>query len=456
MFSMIGKVGGSLFRWLVGVVLVGWLSVGCAASPSATPTATNTNPNPVAPTIAPLPTLYPSPTPLVRATDTPLPRPTTAVASPTPFDFSQPVLKLQYSIPALGLDRRLEGTANATIRLLDVATGQETALANQSRVLLQLQDALETIELSELPADCDRCVQISYDLPLRGTSGTGWLQDDVLLASIENFFAVWLGPYFPAETQIGLHRSASAYNVAQTLAVLTDGRMWRWQATDGEIAEPVAVDGVVLQRLADLVTAVSFSRLEPEYRTACPNTPRETLSIGSETPWQLSLQCPAYSLPLPLAPLYTTLDSLLQPSLDPTRNLPQPAPLLPLSAVVYFQRPDGATLTLGADGQLTAQASDGITSTAQLFPPELADLVQQLTTSDVLPRGVQILIDPEVDVANLETDTLLLVRGELGVYEFAWSDNVGQALLPAIVRLDELLVAQVGFLPLPTPTPEAP
>ena len=434
-----------------GVLLLLVLLGGCVSPPTAVPDS-EANTAVLAPaTAVPLPTLYPTDTPADSRPNQAQPTqpPPTAVASPTPFDFSQPVIKLQYSIPALQLDRRLEGTVASTIRLLDITSDQQVDLRDQSRVLLQLQDALANIELTDLPADCDRCVQITYDLPLSEQSGSGWLQDDILLASIENYFAVWLGPHFPPDTQIGLHRTASAYNVAHTVALTAVGEIWRWQATDPEISTPAEADNDTLLALIAQVEQVPFNRLEREYRVECASFPHETLYLGGESPWQALIQCPNYSLPTSLLPLYQIIDELAQPALDPERNLPLPDQLLPLDTLVYFQRPDGATLTLLTNGTLIATDPAGITSTTQLAASEITPLITELTTSGVLPRGVQNIIDPELD---LTTDTLLLVRGELGVYEFAWSDNVGQALLPAIVRLDELLVAEVGFI---QPTPEA-
>lgn len=444
-FGLAGK------RWLATQPLLTFyfsllflgLLVGCSSAPTAVSNPENSDTALLPPaTAAPLPTLYPTNTPANNPAQPTAPPPT-AVASPTPFDFSQPVIKLQYSIPALQLDRRLEGTAASTIRLIDVTHDQQVELRNQSRVLLELQNALLELELADLPADCDRCVQISYDLPLSEASGTGWLQDDILLASIENFFAVWLGPHFPPATQIGLHRTASGYNVAHTVALTAVGEIWRWQATDPEIPPPIPADNDTLLALTTQVAEIPFTRLEREYRADCDRFPRETLYIGGEAPWAALIECPQYTLPIPLLPLYTTLDQLAQPALDPERNLPQPDQLLPLDTLIYFQRPDGATLTLFTNGDLLATDSAGITSTNQLAPSEIEPLISELTTSGVLPRGVQNVIDPELE---LTADSLLLVRGELGVYEFAWSDNVGQALLPAIVRLDELLVEQVGFI----------
>ncbi len=436
-----------------GVLLL-WLLLlgGCVAPPTAVPSAETGNTAVLPPaTAVPLPTLYPTNTPADSLPNQAQPTqpPPTAVASPTPFDFSQPVIKLQYSIPALQLDRRLEGTAASTIRLFDITSDQQVDLRDQSRVLLQLQNALLELELADLPDDCDRCVQVIYDLPLSEQSGSGWLQDDILLASIENYFTVWLGPHFPPDTQIGLHRTASAYNVAHTVALTAVGEIWRWQATDPEVTPPAEADNDTLLALVAQVEDVPFNRLEREYRADCESFPRETLYLGGEVPWQAIIECPNYSLPTPLVPLYQIMDALAQPALDPERNRPLPDQLLSLDTLVYFQRPDGATLTLLTNGDLIATDAEGITSTNQLAPSEITPLITELTTSGVLPRGVQNVIDRELE---LTADTLLLVRGELGVYEFAWSDNVGQALLPAIVRLDELLVAQVGFI---QPTPEA-
>ncbi|MCB0038006.1 MAG: hypothetical protein KDE51_28425, partial [Anaerolineales bacterium] len=56
-----------------------------------------------------------------------------------------------------------------------------------------------------------------------------------------------------------------------------------------------------------------------------------------------------------------------------------------------------------------------------------------------------------------ETESLLLMRNELGVYELGWSETIGQGLLPPILTLDEWLINEVGFIGevvAPAATPE--
>src|SRR5690606_7332989 len=123
----------------------------------------------------------------------------------------------------------------------DLQTDRQLVKTNQAAVLLEIQGALLNRQLAELPDDCDRCVHFSYELPLVPQQGAGWLEDPVFLASVENFMAVNLGPHFPPDTVLGLRRRASAYNVAQTLALTADGTLWRWLATASAVEPPSIV-----------------------------------------------------------------------------------------------------------------------------------------------------------------------------------------------------------------------
>jgi hypothetical protein len=353
----------------------------------------------------------------------------TAVPTNTPVDFGQPKVRLRYTIPALGLERTLEGSIGNQLVLVDLAQGTSLTLANQARPLNELQGFLPTLTLEPVPAGCGRCVTLAYELPLTGESGEGWLQDVPFLASVEQFFALQLGPHFPPGTVLGLHRTASPYTVAHTLAITADGEQWQWEAIEPEIAPPTTADG----RYQTLLQELPLSRLEPTYPAPCPDTPQETLFV---TGTLIQFNCPALTLPTPLVPLYQWVGELATAALDPDNNFSLPSQLLPLEAVLYYRDEAGAQLVAYPDGRLVRQAAEGDPATeVQIAASEVVSLTTSLITSGIIPRAVALA--PELPA---EVEAILLVRGELGVYEFGWSDNIGRALLPAVLELDRLLI----------------
>ncbi|MBK7894724.1 MAG: hypothetical protein IPJ90_07540 [Anaerolineaceae bacterium] len=170
--------------------------------------------------------------PIVTVTQAPLP----TQATKTPIPFGANVVELRLTIPSLGLDRRLQGSVNSQIVLVDERTGFAVQRDNQASVLLDLQQVLPELVTTAVPEGCDSCVRITYSLPFSGVEGEGWLRDPVLLASLENYFTITLGPHFPAAAMIGLRRSASPYAPAHTIAVMEDGRLYRWMANQAEVA----------------------------------------------------------------------------------------------------------------------------------------------------------------------------------------------------------------------------
>lgn len=430
------------------------LLVACQSDEPPSP-PTQAAPAAALPTAVPLPTIYPTFTPNAdgsiptAATPTPQPIPPTS----TPVDFSKPVITFRYEIPALGLDRRFEGTLSSDIRLVDITAGTSIDLPNQARALLEIQNVLSNLQpLEPPPANCNgRCVLLTYDLPVEGKSGSGWLQDDILLASIEFFFANNLGAHFPPETIAGLHRAASGYTVSHTAAVLADGTVWRWQATDFQIPEPTIGTGTI----TNLVPSLPLNLYENVYAADCPYFPTETMHLASAAATRtINLVCPELTLPVSLTAVYGELVQLANQTLDPERNIPLPQQLLPLEGLLFYQRADGATLSILNDGTQVAIDAAGQPYTTTIPVQDARDLIDLMATSDVLPRGVAIANDPE---ALEETESLLLMRNELGVYELGWSETIGQGLLPPILTLDEWLINEVGFIGevvAPTATPE--
>ncbi|MBE2225505.1 MAG: hypothetical protein IAF02_28475, partial [Anaerolineae bacterium] len=270
-----------------------------------TPEAVMSTPRPpmtLAPTYTPAATQGPLPT------LTPPPARETAVPE-TPIPFDETVIELRYQIPLLGLDRRLQGNVANQLILVDETSGRSIQRNNEGGVMFELREALSGIELAAMPDGCPGCVYVEYELADAGLSGSGWLQDPVLLASIENFMSATLGPHFPEGTVMGLRRSASPYAPSHTIAVAEDGRLWMWLATEAEVNPAISseITPLLLAELAQLPLA----DLNDQYLADCRGVPIETLhlTVAGET-WNGRIVCPELTLPTPLQPLYLQLNNL--------------------------------------------------------------------------------------------------------------------------------------------------
>jgi hypothetical protein len=421
-------------------------------------TSSTTTPPPTPPAILfdpslPVPTLPPTFTPGRPVTPSPLDTrpPLTPQPTNTPIDFSQPVLTVRYVIPAVGLDRSLAINVAGNVSFEDVNTGRTNHLNNQTSVALELQGILTNLILLPLPEGCTTCVQFSFELPVEGKSGSGWLQQDILLASFENFFVTGLGPHFPPNTIVGLHRQPSIYKVGHTVAILADGSYWGWEATSAELPPAGQVD---LETINQLLEQTPVNVLETKYTVACPGYAEEFLYLTQgEITKTISLTCPELALPSTSTDLYQTVSDLAEDVLDPERNLAYPSLPLTLDMVLYYRRSDGAILEIYADGRAIGYTPDLTPQEKQIPAETLTPLLQTLVTSGVIPRGVQTILTIET-VEDIED--LLLVRGELGVYEFSWTDNIGPGLVPAIGEVEQLLVELAGVLSTPTPAATTP
>jgi hypothetical protein len=386
----------------------------------------------VLPTLLPTQTRGAAPTP--EATNTLAPAP-----SPSPqgtLDFEQAVIELRYRIRALQLDRRLEGKVSGEITVVDETRGVAAIRANQGGVLLELQEVLPTLDMKPLPEECDTCVEFSYSMPLEGAEGEGWLQDPVLLASVENYTAALLGPHFPPGTVLGLRRSATAYDVAHSLALDTDGNLYRWLATSGEIEAPVPVDSLAPQ-LPALLTAAEEETLAQQYVVSCTSAPFETLYLNAEQDEEgqtILLSCPAFSLPRSLLPLYLQIDSLLQETLEGS-GIPRPPSEVALDAVLDYRRDDGAHLEIALDQTATVSSESGETVTTTLSSDDVMSVTTALLESEVLQPGLQVF-------AAGEAPNVLLVRGTQGMVEAAWEPGeVPQAIANEVEVLDGIVDA---------------
>lgn len=420
-------------RLVAGILFIFLLLAACSQPPAETPESDDAE---VRPQLTPdaIPTLYPTFTrPSATQTATAVPQDT-----PTPrstIDFEQPVVEFRYRIPALQLDRRLEANVNGEITVVDETVGLASMRQNQGGILLELQDALPELELEPLPADCDGCVAFSYSLPIDGVSDEGWLRDPVMLASVENYTSVAVGPHFPPDTILGLRRGATAYDVAHSLALTSEGQLWRWLATEGQVAAPVPLEEASPQ-LVPLLTELPLQSLTERYVVQCPGAPTETLFLNptdAEEDFTIEIGCPAFSLSRPLLPLYLEMDRLLQevvPEEEPLR----PPPEIPLATLLDYQRGDGARLSVLLDGTARAKKPGGETVTTTLTSNQVLSMTTALVESDVLQPGLEAYVAG--DIANI-----LLVRGLRGMSEVAWTEDDGppEGALPQIRFLDSLL-----------------
>ncbi|MCA9971204.1 MAG: hypothetical protein KC425_13355 [Anaerolineales bacterium] len=435
-----------------GLLLTLWLLAACAQLP-ATPAVDGTavpSAAAVLPTgsVRELPVTFTPAATAAPVSPTPLPTPTAAGPTATPIDFDETAVELRYAIPALGLDRRLQGNISSQIIYADETVGLFLQRRNQSAVLLELQQVLPDMTLEPVPEGCDTCVEVSYDLPLSGEARSGWLQDPVLLASIENLLASVLGPHFPPETRAGLRRSASPYAPAHTVALTADGNAWVWLATDAEVlAAPLetAVPG-----LDALLAGLDLAAVPPTLTASCAGVPLETLVIGSgEETAVVEIACPEFTLPTTLLPLYLALDGLAAPRLAALAG-PEPPPAgFPLTALLDYRRADGARLTLYRDGLARAAGAAGEVVTTTLGAAEVISLTTGLVDGGFVALGLTSFGD------DVEGTSQLLVRGAGGVYDARW-EGAETAVSAVDALLDGLLetaVAPEVIEPQPAETP---
>ncbi|MEM7799722.1 MAG: hypothetical protein AAF633_11075 [Chloroflexota bacterium] len=367
----------------------------------------------------------------------------TATPRPSPsatVDLTQPVLSYRLTIVALGFDRSLEGTVAGMITLTDHTSGQTATLRNQNRRLIEIQAVLQALSLDPISGDCFRCTAFSYQLPIEGILDDGHLTDPILLASVHHLFSSELGPHFPAGVVAAHHREASGLT-AEHAAVLTDeGLLWAWFAADSIIEEPTEVGVEASQSFRQQ----SLDLLESDYLTACQNFPIETVYYNGE---QFRTQCPELALPTTLILPYEQITLISDLLLADERNLDLPTTSLPLNARIYYERQDGGSLTLFDDGLVITDTGTGERITTTIPTREIAPLIDPMIQSGVIPRGVEVSIQaPPLEGEPAEFEELILIRGDLGVYELAWSDQAGQALVPGIVVVDLLLSDKIGPL----------
>ena len=429
-------------NWLLLMLALAFMGgIACSQPTPATRT-------PVAAAISPAPvsTLVPTYTrgpdvvlPTATPFDTPEPSPTAPTA--TPISFTENVVQLWYEIPGIRLNRRLQGNVSSQIIVVDETTGVAIQRNNQAGVLLDLQQVLPRLTLGPAPDGCDLCVRVRFELPFSELSGEGWLQSPVLLASVENFMSVALGPHFPPGTVVGLRRSASIYAPAHTVALTEDGRLWRWLATEARVPDPVLAETVAPTLLSQL-NALSIDGLANDYNVRCPTVPLETLGLyvnGQEK--LIDITCPEYALPTTLLPLYAQLDALAAVKLADIQDVPERPPIgLPLTAVLDYQRADGAQLTLYQDGQLRGIDTNAVTYTGTMTTTSVMSLTRSLLESGELSPGLTTFLNNDTVTETREIPlSVLLVRGVNGIYDAEWPNPDVPFLAGLNAMLDALI-----------------
>ncbi len=450
---------------LLFITFIAFILIGCEGQNPTAPTLAIT---PLATPVAQLPPTFTPPAPSERlfptfpaVTVTQRPLPTQSTSTPIPF--GDTTVEVRYVIPALGLDRRLQGSVSSQIILVDEATGQAVKRANQSGVLLDLQQILPDLLVPVVPEGCDTCVHITYNLPFANLHGDGWLRDPVLLASLENYTSVALGPHFPPGTIAGLRRSASPFAPAHTIAVTEDGLLYVWLANESQVGEPVEADPGLIQIITDL----SVEGLAREYITNCMGSPLESLYVRGEI---IGIVCPEYTLPTALLPLYARLDTLLAEKLVQSEvTVARPPTGFPLTAVLDYNRTDGARLTLYADGTAVVQSQRGEQVTAVISPTQTLSLTNELIATGAVRTGLKTFrpettevitttggITTTITTTPLPPRTLLLVRGPAGVYDGEWFNSFDAPQLAALnALLTQLLNPAISSEGSETPAAEA-
>ena len=441
--------------WLIILILIAGLVAACADDPAEQTPLTEL---PVATSPVIPATFTPAPrssrienVPVVTVTPAPLP------ATITPIPFGANVVEVRLTIPSLGYDRRLQGGVNSQVILVDESNGFLVQRDNQASVLLDLQQVLPVLVLEPVPEGCDSCVQITYSLPFSDAQGEGWLRDAVLLASLENYFTATLGPHFPDGTLIGLRRSASPYAPAHSLAVMPDGRLFRWLANEGQAAPESTASPALL---------VAYEQLDPQalaqqYTAPCPGAALESLLLaGREEERLIALVCPEFSLSTELQPLYVALDAALADLLaDSEAVLPRPPAAFPLNAVLDYQRADGAQLTIFMNDTAVASSStisEPISTT--LGSSQDISLTTDLLASGSLRTGLTTFLAPEDGTATATPNaprSVLLVRGPAGVYDGQWFNTSNVPVLAELNTLLNEFLSLETAVPVVTPDPAA-
>jgi hypothetical protein len=318
------------------------------------------------------------------------------------------------------------------LKLTDESTGGIIERSNQAGILIEMQQSLPRLALDPVPDGCDGCVWIEYNLPLTGDKDQGWLQDVRMLASIENFTTALLGPHFPPGTVLGLRRSATQNQVAHTVALSPDGRLWSWKATEAEVSQPVTLEESDPILSVELGTAALVD-LAPAYSADCPGGAGiETLFYRSEeTDLYVQIVCPELALPSALLPIYLSLDAKTTGLFTEDEDDADES-TLPQETVLLYRIADGTQLTIYYDGRTFVQDVDGAIITDTITVTMAVSLTEELVDSQLLQTGLDVFFSGE-------TENVLVVRGPDGLYAIGWDDVLNPSIEPVIMRLEMLI-----------------
>ena len=391
---------------------------------NSVPTPSPTHPEETAESgLLPLPTAQPVPPTFTPSAEedasipTPLPtsppQPTEIPATPIPFD--DVVVTARLRIPAISYDRRLEGNIGSELIIVDESAARGQFRERQALILIELQQVLEDLVLAPVPEGCDQCVELEVTFPLEEIEYRGWLQDPILLASLENLFAVSLGAHFSPEAVAGLRRSASPYAPAQTIEIQQDGTVHIWQANKDAIV--TTFEGS--EALNTAVSETANTAFQPQYAASCEGVPLETLFLKSDLGGEqtVTIACPAFAVPIPMHDLYIQFDALMAEFvLD---AIPPPDTGVPLTAVLQYQREDGAFLIIENDGALSLDDGSGAVLTDTVTLDQIGLLTEPLIESGTVSLGLSTFIIED----EAEKTAVLLIRGPQGLYDGAWSET---------------------------------
>ncbi len=418
------KLNELIMRWIKVIALLSLFLVSCGESVGnevitavSQPTTTRLTGG-LAPTFTPIQPATPLPIKTAVFNSSP---DETAVLPTLPPD--QILVNLRYALPEIGLDRSLQGNAAGHIVIRDNVTEASAESANLDNIIAEMVHVLPETELEPLSEPCPTCLFLSYELPLTGETGEGWLHDQRLAASLENYISIALGPHFPPDTIIGIRRSASSYAPAHSLALTANGRLFQWTAIDDSVAEDEG-NTFAPAELQAALNRLPLDRLQDSYAVDCTLSPNELLYLrAGEASRAVQIVCPEFALPDMLIPLYSQLDTLMAENLGEEATPPPAA--FPLNGVIDYQRADdGARLTILMDGTAvisTSTLTDTLSATSTVPTADWRRLQLDLLDSGLLATGLLTFqVDPAEETAV--APSRLLVRGEEGVYDAAWQE----------------------------------
>jgi hypothetical protein len=109
---------------------------------------------------------------------------------------------------------------------------------------------------------------------------------------------------------------------------------------------------------------------------------------------RIRLNCPEFSLPLSLTPLYGQLNDWLEPTLATLTDGRRPPARFPLDGWLMADWPDGRRLILFQDGRLQASQIETGEIVSDTLAIDLATgLVEELLAADVVAPGLSTFLD---------------------------------------------------------------